>query len=217
MLSRVLIFVALCAACAACGGPVQGRASPSGELIAFGGGPGGPLDACFTCHGFNGEGLDASEQIGNGSAAAPRLAGLDAGYLAKQLFDYAKGRRADSTMAPIARRLTDRDMRAVAAYYAEMEGPAPPDHAPPALYVSGDPARGLRACSDCHARDALGLPPNNPALAGQPAAYTREQLRRWRAGVRRNDPGGVMAAASRALTDEEAEALARYLAGESPL
>lgn len=190
---------------------MQQPAPPSGELIAFGGGPGGPVDACFTCHGFNGEGLEA-EQTANDSPAAPRLAGLDAGYLAKQLFDYANGRRADPIMAPIARRLTDQDMHAAASYYGAMHGPAPPDREPPEVFVHGDPSRGLRACAECHANDALGLPPNNPAIAGQPADYTREQLRRWKAGVRRNDPGAVMVVTGRSLTDDEIEILAQYLA-----
>ena len=61
------------------------RWSADGELIAMSGGEGGARYACVTCHGARGE--------GNGFDA-PRLAGLPAGYLQKQMEDYATGLRA---------------------------------------------------------------------------------------------------------------------------
>ena len=50
-----------------------------GHAIAVGGGPGGAGAACFSCHGLQGQ--------GDGGAAFPRLAGLDAQYLARQMAD----------------------------------------------------------------------------------------------------------------------------------
>lgn len=203
MRARCGIFALLCLL-GACGGPVRKPAPPSGELIAMGGGPGGAHDACFTCHGFRGEGLDD----------APRLAGLDRGYLLKQLFDYAQERRQDPIMSPIAARLSARDMQVVANHYAAMQAAAPVESLP-ALYLHGDAARGLRACADCHGRDASGIGAGNPALARQPARYTAEQLARWKRGERRNDPRDVMGLSARQLTDEEIVTLARYLEGSS--
>jgi cytochrome c553 len=186
----------------ACGGPIAQPRAPSGELIAHGGGPGGPADACFTCHGFNGE----------GEGRTPHLAGLNAGYIAKQLADYANETRRDPVMTLVARRMSDADRRAVARYYAAIATPAP--RMPSvrlALYHSGDGARGLRACANCHGHDGAGEGAANPAIAGQSAAYTAEQLRRWKRSARRNDARDVMGRAARALSEDEIEALALYI------
>jgi cytochrome c553 len=174
----------------------------TGEAIAFGAGPSGAHNACFTCHGLEGEGANA----------VPRVAGLDAGYLTKQLFDYASGDRSDAVMGPIARAMDDRDMRAVSAYYAAL---APASAAPgdaPNVFAHGDASRNIRACADCHGERGEGRGAGNPAIAGQPATYTIEQLRRWKHGERRNDPGNVMSRIARSLTDAEVEAIAYYLA-----
>jgi cytochrome c553 len=187
---------------AACGGPVASPSPASGELIAHGGGPGGPGDACFTCHGFYGE----------GDGRTPRLAGLQAGYTAKQLADYANQTRPDSVMTPIASRMSDGDRRAVASYYATMT--PPPSRAPAVamrLYHQGDRERGIRRCVNCHGATGAGEGPANPAIAGQPAAYTAEQLRRWKRGERRNDARDVMGSAARGMTDEEIDAMAAYI------
>lgn len=176
----------------------------TGELIALSGGEAGAAKACFSCHGLDGQG----DGIG-----APRLAGLDAGYLQKQLDDYAADLRHDEIMTPIARRLGHDDRRAVAAYYAALpvtdptESPTPG----PALYLTGDPARGLVACAVCHGPAGQGVGPANPALAGQPAGYTVEQLRRWLRLERRNDPRGIMTAAAAPLTEPEIDAIAVWL------
>lgn len=192
----------LCLVLAACGGPVAAPAPASGQLIAYGGGPAGAQDACFTCHGLNGE----------GDGLTPRLAGLDAGYIAKQLTDYAHETRPDDVMTPIALRMSDGDRRAVAAYYANLPAPAP--RAPAnalALYHNGDRERGIRRCVNCHGAEGAGEGDANPAIAGQPAAYTAEQLRRWKRSVRRNDARDVMGGAVRGMSDEEIEAMAAYI------
>lgn len=203
---RALLFVALSIFplwVVGCAGPVAPPLPASGEAIAVGAGPGGPFDACFTCHGLQGE----------GAGEAPRLAGLGAGYLAKQLLDYADGRRADETMGPIARRLGDRDKLAIAQYYAELPAPDIALAAPPRLYAHGDRARALEACARCHGESAEGVGSGNPALLGQPSRYTAEQLRRWKHGLRRNDPSNVMAGIARELSEEEIEAISLYLEG----
>ena len=197
-LAALLCLALVCA----CGGPVAAPAPPSGRLIAFGGGPGGPGDACFTCHGFNGE----------GDGLTPRLAGLDAGYIAKQLADYAHETRPDDVMTPIAMAMSDGDRRAVADYYSAL--PAPALRAPSttlALYHEGDRARGVRSCANCHGQNGAGEGAANPAIAGQPAAYTAEQLRRWKRSIRRNDARDVMGRAVRTMSEEEIDAMAVYI------
>lgn len=183
---------------AGCGGPVAAPALESGRAIAFGAGP-SAREACFSCHGFEGE----------GSAAAPRLAGQSGGYLAKQLEDYANATRPDAVMTPIAARLSHAERRAVSDYFASLGAARAAPRVDIALYRSPDHARGLAACVTCHREgvEALGA----PRLGGQSAQYTREQFRRWRYGVRRNDPEGVMSEIARALSEEEIEAFALQL------
>jgi cytochrome c553 len=162
----------------------------SGEVIAFGGGNGGATNACMSCHGLSGEG---------DGRLAPRLAGLDAGYLHRQLDDYATGRREHAEMRAVARRLRGEDRAKVSAYYAEL--PSPEGTVPwmSALYQA--------KCAECHGPQGEGLGPGNPPLAGQPPAYVEAQLNAWREG-RRRDPLGVMLEISRTLTPQEVRQVA---------
>lgn len=200
----VLLAVLAAAACTPATNETGEAFTAGGEIVAMSGGEGGAVNACFTCHGLDGAGDGVS---------VPRLAGLDAGYLQKQMSDYAAGRRTDPVMGPIAKWLDDDDQRAVAAFYAAMPPPAPdrPAAPPPAVYLSGAPDRGVAACASCHGTNGEGLGAGNPAISGQPAAYTLDQLRRWKRGERRNDPRRVMADAVAGLTDGEMQAIAAWL------
>ena len=206
-----LAAIALLLAVGGCGlpsnetGAALGR---TGELVAMSGGDSGARNACFTCHGLGG--------VGDG-AAIPRLAGLDAGYLQKQMEDYAADIRHDATMTPIAAKLDQRQRRAVATFYAQMAPPvvAGPASSAPPVWLRGDPSRGVQACAACHGPTGLGVGSGNPALTGQPAAYTIEQIRRWKKAERRNDPRGVMTMAVAGLTDAETVAIGRWLERQS--
>ena len=50
----------------------------------------------------------------------PRLAGLSADYLLRQLDDFADNNRESELMAPIAKSLSPEERKAVAAYYASV-------------------------------------------------------------------------------------------------
>ncbi len=169
----------------------------TGEVIAMGGGDGGAAHACVTCHGLQGEG---------DGRLAPRLAGLDAGYLHRQLDDYANGRREHAEMRAIVRRLSGADRAKVSAYYAALPAPAPLP-ATSALYAA--------KCAECHGARGEGMGPRNPPLAGQAPAYITAQLEAWRAGKRR-DPLGEMLAVSRALSPVELRLLASRGAAPHP-
>lgn len=195
-LFTVLMLGALCG-CDAAGGNPAFRAT--GEVIALSGGDGGARNACATCHSLKGE--------GDGSTV-PRLAGLDAGYLHRQLDDYANGRREHAQMRAIVRRLSGDDRARVAAYYA------------------GLPATGLslastsepydRLCASCHGPLGEGKGPGNPPLAGQPASYITAQLEAWRSGKRRGDANGEMLEISRKLTPREIQLLASHASAPPP-
>lgn len=187
------------------------RLATTGELVALSGAGAGAENACIACHGLAGEG---------DGAFTPRLAGIDAGYLERQLIAYADGRRSHPQMSYIAQKIGSRERRAVAEYYASI---APPAGAIPAsrgdlaaaLYHRGDPARGLAPCAACHGEQGEGIGPANPPLAGQPQGYLAAQLELWRQSRRRSDPGDIMLHVSQLLNPEEIAALAAY-AGARP-
>jgi len=187
------------------------RFAATGELVALSGAGAGAENACIACHGLAGEG---------DGAFTPRLAGIDAGYLERQLIAYADGRRRHPQMSYIAEKLAGRERRAVADYYAAMASPRATSSArgselTAALYHRGDPARGLAPCAACHGEQGEGVGPANPPLAGQPQGYFVAQFELWRQSRRRSDPGDVMLHVSQLLNPEEIAAIAAY-AGARP-
>lgn len=184
------------------------RFGRTGELVALSGGGAGASYACFTCHGLRGQGDGGS---------VPRLAGIPAGYLERQLIAFGDGRRVDRQMSYVAANLDPRERKAVAAYYAAMPSPAPDPARSQSLtaarlYRMGDPARGLPACASCHGPRGAGLGRAYPPLSAHPPGYLAGQLKQWRRAERRNDPGGVMLRISQLLTPTEGAALAAYAA-----
>lgn len=218
---------------AACGVSARAPAEPSGEVIAFGGGAGGAADACFLCHGLQGEGIDEAALAANKpnafvSRPGPALSGQSYGYLVKQLDDYARKRRDDPIMSPIAARMDSRAQQAVAAYYAS--GPAPDrvvgseqaagiagERGPiEGLYLRGDPARGIESCAMCHGAAGEGAGLARPSLSGLSAGYIETQLLAWKSGQRRNDGADEMGRAARQLTEAEIVGLATYITALRP-
>ncbi|WP_374471655.1 cytochrome c [Phenylobacterium sp.] len=206
------VALGVAALLAGCAPDAGGRPSPfsaTGEVIAMGGGAAGIEGACFTCHGLRGQG---------DGAFSPRLAAMPAGYLQKQLEDYATGRRDDPVMGPIAKALGAPARAAVADFYARMPRSAAAAGEP----SSGEGARlyharqGGPSCADCHGGAGQGGGLANPPIAGQPQPYLSEQLRRWDAGKRRNDPLGVMAQAVRPFSDAQRRILAEYVSALPP-
>ena len=170
---------------------------------------------CVACHGAHGE--------GNPAVQAPRLAGQPAYYLAKQLHDYAEGRRRHPAMEAMARLLAPEDRAAFAAYYARLDAPwrrpagdAPSPERGRLLATRGDDARRVQACANCHGPDGIGQPPTSPYVAGLDFAYLSIALQSWRDGTRTNDAGQQMATAVGPLTVEDIAALAQYYAGLPP-
>ncbi|MFC0205854.1 c-type cytochrome [Novosphingobium soli] len=193
-------FLVLSLALSACGAEGGNPAFRStGEVIAFSGGDGGAAHACVTCHGLRGEG---------DGRLAPRLAGLDAGYLHRQLDDYANGRRDHKAMRAVVRRLSGEDRARVAAYYAGLPGTGTPFAQTSALYRA--------RCAGCHGVRGEGGDAANPPLAGQSPAYIAAQLEAWRAGKRRGDGMAQMLQVSRALTPEEVRLVAGHAAPPLP-
>lgn len=179
--------------------------------IAAGGGRGAA--ACVSCHGPAGE--------GNPAAGFPRLAGLPADYLQRQLGNFANGQRQNATMLPIAKALSADEARSLARYYAQLPTPraSPTAVAAPSAGASGTgrmlAERGrwddnLPACSQCHGNGGSGVGANFPPLAGQPSVYLSNQLQAWQKGTRDAGPLGLMGAIAKRLSAADVHAVADY-------
>lgn len=201
----VAVATLLLAGCTDRLAPSDDRWGRGGQLIAMSGGEGGARYACVSCHGARGE--------GNGFDA-PRLAGLPAGYLQKQMEDYAAGLRAHALMRDVARFLDSHERVQVANYYAAL----PPQALPPATTDAAPAATAAlyaRACERCHGVDGAGAP-LGPPLQGQPAFYLAQQLQDWQVSKRRNDGGHGMLQAAQQLDAEQVTALSLHLARIPP-
>ena len=91
------------------------QAQPTPTIYLQGGAQPGAT-ACVACHGADGMGL--------APAGFPRLAGLSADYLSKQLHDFQSGKRVSPVMQPLAKALSDSEITSVTAAIAAMPAPA---------------------------------------------------------------------------------------------
>ncbi len=80
-----------------------------------------------------------------------------------------------------------------------------------AVAADGAALYKAKGCAGCHKADAMGQV--GPRLAGQMEAYTLEQFKLIRDGKRTSGKSGMMAGAVKSVTDEEAAAIAKYVAG----
>jgi cytochrome c553 len=207
--------VAACAlaAAAALAAPTA-HAMDAAQLATQGNGKGAP--PCLGCHGADGGGQAA--------AGFPRLAGLDASYLRRQLDSFADGTRDNPVMKPVATALTTDERQALAEYYSQLPLPAAlarpatpapaPDSRGALLATRGRWSRQVPACEQCHGPGGVGVGAAFPPLAGQSAAYIAAQLKAWQQGRRHNDPLALMQHISTALDDQDITAVAAWFAAQ---
>lgn len=175
------------------------------------------VPACASCHGEKG--------AGDGSGAFPRLTGQLPFYLYQQLRAFADGTRPGQIMGPIAKGLSDQDMRAVAGYFSEQQAPYFPQpflgqkvlEAGGKLAAIGKSDQNVPACATCHGEAGKGSGQLFPVLGGQYQSYLIEQLRNFKSGVRHNDPMAVMRNIAAKLDDTNLQALSAYFASVRPV
>lgn len=160
---------------------------------------------CTVCHGV--------QMKGNPNIDAPRLSGMDAGYIERQLHAFKRGWRgaheqdiAGMEMRPMAAILSEREISAAARYVNAVSSEQPP------TTVAGDAERGkvlYASCAACHGGNAEGVEAlHGPALAGLNDWYLVRQLANFRQGIRGSHAddtyGAQMRAAAAVLPDESA-------------
>ncbi len=171
---------------------------------------------CAACHGADGN---------SPTPANPSLAGQPGDYITRQLAHFKAGIRQNAIMQGMAATLSDADMQALGAWFAQQKpkGQATKDAASvqlaQRLYRGGDAQAGVPACASCHSATGAGIPKNYPRVGGQHADYTYAQLQAFKAGRRGNDQGGkdvngrIMVDIAGRLSDAQMKALADYVAG----
>ncbi len=165
---------------------------------------------CAACHGADGNSTNP---------AYPKLAGLPAAYITKQLTNFKAGDRKDPTMSAMAAPLSPDDMLNLGAYFAEKtpkQGAAKDAalaEAGKKLFKGGNEATGVPACAACHGPAGAGIPAEFPRLAGQQGEYVIKQLKSFRTGERANDGGSMMRMIAGKMSDQEIKAVAEYIAG----
>jgi cytochrome c553 len=167
---------------------------------------------CVACHGKGGA---------KAIQAYPQLAGLPEAYLYEQMTAIAAGKRMSGpdargyprteAMKAVMGVVSDDELKTIAAWLAVQTAPA---------IVKGDPAkiaRGAEAfkassCDTCHGADGAKPLEGFPIIAGQKKEYLLLQIKEIRAGVRTNGNASTMAAAIEHLSDDDADAIAEFLA-----
>jgi cytochrome c553 len=162
-------------------------------------------ETCTSCHGDKGQ----------GSALAPALAGQVASYTYKQLMDYAQEQRADTTMSPIAKGLSEQDAADLAIWFKSLPPPKSSGSAAKLaraekMATEGDGKRILPPCFVCHGANGQGEKMDIPALAGQQADYMAKTLLAYKSGERHNDIYSRMRLIAQQLSEAEIKELAEY-------
>jgi cytochrome c553 len=152
------------------------------------------LQVCGSCHGENGQPIDAT---------IPIIWGQTEYFLVKQLHDYKSGDRENLVMSSFAKRLTQAELRPAAAYLSKKTWPA---RATPVAAVS--PPDGIAVCQICHQPGFVGALPA-PRLAGQSYEYLVEAMRSFADGDRTNNAD--MVKIMQELSPTQREAIARYI------
>jgi cytochrome c553 len=180
---------------------------------------------CFACHGANGTPI---------APTFPRLAGQREGYLYHRLLSFKHADKKDpyysvSAMTPNVAPLSDTDMRNLAAFFASQTPPAPAtatDAAPGdggALFLAGDPARGVPPCQGCHGADAGGPSISTgryalyPTLRGQGSLYLIARLTSFHKNLPHDTTNDfIMGGVAQTLDDKSIQAIAAWLSSLTP-
>jgi cytochrome c553 len=181
----------------------QGDAEKGKQIVA---------QICIACHGMDGNGTEPT------NPEFPKIAGKQGVYLLKQLRDFKSGKRKSDVMSGLVAGLSPDDMTNLAVYFSTQKSKPGTVKSPELVeagrkfYNEGSPDNGVPACSGCHLPDGTGTD-KYPHLAGQHAAYTLQQLKRFASSERENDRGLVMQSLAMRMSEQEMKAVSEYIMG----
>jgi cytochrome c553 len=208
LLTAMIVFSSAAYAADAPPAPVAKADAAKGEALYTNGDATRNVTACVSCHGAAGNSTIAQN---------PRLAGQHDAYIMKELNNFKTAERNNPIMSPLAKLLTDDDIRNLAAYLSA-QAPKPGAAKTAAtlalgkqIYRGGIADKNVPACAACHGPNGAGIPAQYPRLAGQHQDYTVAELTNFRAGTRSNSAPMTTIAAR--LSDNEIKAVSDYIAG----
>lgn len=149
---------------------------------------------CAGCHGIDGNTKDSE---------TPRIAGLDAEYIAATIRAYKSGARRHAAMQDAAAAIRDADIADISAFYATKAPKALP------MRKKLTTAGWVANCDRCHGPGGHSSDPRFPILAGQSEAYLVAALKRYHSGDR---PNTMMMAMSYPMSAADIRKLAAYYA-----
>lgn len=168
---------------------------------------GEPNAICTGCHNEDGNSI---------TPEFPKLAGLDAVYIAKQIKDFKNDKRVSEIMGPMANQIPDKEIGVLAAYFSKQKRTTgivtDPKLAAQGqqIYDDGIVSSAVPACSGCHGEKGEGTD-KFPRLAGQHTVYLITQMNNFKNIVRNNDARKVMRAITLRMTEQDMKAAAEYI------
>jgi cytochrome c len=88
---------------------------------------------------------------------------------------------------------------------------------PGAFALDGAELYKTKTCLTCHGKDGkTTIMPSYPKIAGQNEAYTLQQMKDIKSGARANGMSAAMKGIMHLVTEEEMEALAKYISTMQP-
>jgi cytochrome c553 len=156
---------------------------------------------CFACHGMGGN---------SANATYPSLAAQTPLYTYYQLLQFREGRRVNEQMTPFAAKLSDADMKDIAAYFSAQKSLGSDLRIDDAVVAAGKAVAIRNHCGSCHLPDYNGQN-HIPRVAGLQFDYLVAQLRGFRSGAR-PDIDGTMASSAQPLSDKDIVDISGYLA-----
>lgn len=159
---------------------------------------------CFGCHGEDGHSMVPS---------FPKLAGLQADYIAKQVFDFQGGKRTDETMVGMSYMVGSKEDAIDVGAYFQSQSPMKGEPTGSKLGKKGASVYVELGCATCHGKGGEGKGNLFPRIGGQHLDYLAKTLRDFRSGERTSDRSGMMAPIAKKLNDEQIDALADYVSG----
>ncbi len=157
--------------------------------------------ACVACHGVAGN---------SSNAAYPTLAAQTPLYIYYQLLQFREGRRVNEQMTPFAVKLSDADMKDIAAYFSAQKSLGSEIKIDAAEAESGKAVAARNHCGSCHMPDYAGQK-HIPRVAGLQLDYLITQMRGFKTGARQ-DIDGSMASAAQPLSEKDIVDVAAFLA-----
>ncbi len=165
-------------------------------------------ERCAGCHGYDGNSLNPY---------MPSLAGSPAAYLVKATMDYRDGKRNEELMQEPVAKLSNQQIRDLAAYYAlqTTESPLHKDfESDGAFHPLEDGKRMAASCNGCHGDKGNSQMKNIPSLSGFDVKYLTRATKDYQIDVRHHK---TMTNLVSGLSDVDIEKIAYFYARQEPI